>query len=325
MLSGGCSGGQSNYNGYLIITVTLNPAIDQNISADQLVFDNRGYILDSYESAGGRGINASRVIHSFGAKTLAIAFSGGASGKQFEHLMKSYGFPAEFVPMKNAIRHNLAITDRQGLSVKLNERGPEMHAAEVKAIEKAVVESLGKAKWLMLCGSLPPGAPNDFYSRLIVAAKAQGVKTLLDTDSDPLTLSVEAGPTVVTPNQSEAERLLGRALLTRSHFVDAAKRIRDMGAENVVLSLGARGAVGCTAEGVFEAIPPRVDAVCPIGAGDAMAAAFTWAMSKGKTFPEALRWGVAAGTASAMLPGISYPTLDQTKDIYKRVDLKPAA
>ena len=127
----------------------------------------------------------------------------------------------------------------------------------------------------------------------------------------------------MTPNQSEGERLLGRALLTRTHFVDAARRIREMGAENVVLSLGARGAVGCTADGVFEAIPPRVDAVCPIGAGDAMAAAFTWAMGKGKTFPEALRWGVAAGTASAMLPGISYPTLDQTKEIYKRIDLKP--
>ncbi len=307
----------------MIITVTLNPAIDQNISADKLVFDDRAYILDTFESAGGRGINASRVIHSFGGKTLAIAFSGGDSGTHFEFLMKSYGFPAEFVRMKNAIRHNLAITDKQGLSVKLNERGPALHEAEVKAIENAVVQRLPKAKWLMLCGSLPPGAPNDFYSSLIEAAKAQGVETLLDTDSDPLTLSVEAGPTVVTPNQSEAERLLGRALLTRGHFVDAAQRIREMGAESVILSLGARGAVASTAAGLFEVIPPRVDAVCPIGAGDAMAAAFTWAKSKGKSFADSVRWGVAAGTASAMLPGISYPTLEQTKEIYKRVDVKP--
>jgi 6-phosphofructokinase 2 len=309
----------------LIITVTLNPAVDLNIAADQLVFDDRAYILDTFDSAGGRGVNASRVIHSFGGKTLAITLSGGDGGNEFEDLMRRHGFPCEFVPMKNRIRRNLAITDKQGLSVKLNERGAALSAAEIDQMEAAIANRLPKAKWLMLCGSLPPGMPSDFYSRLIVAANGLGVETLLDTDSDPLTLSIESEPTVVTPNQQEAERLLGRALLTRGHFLDAAQRIRDMGAKSVVLSLGARGAVGCTEEGLFEAIPPRVDAVCPIGAGDAMAAAFTWAMVKGKAFHDSLRWGVAAGTASAMLPGISFASLEQTKEIYKRVEVKPAA
>jgi 1-phosphofructokinase family hexose kinase len=307
----------------LILTVTLNPAIDQNITADQLVFEDRAYILSTGESAGGRGINASRVIHSFGGKTLALTFSGGENGPQFEALMKQQGFPTHFVPMSNSIRRNLSITDRQGLSVKLNDRGPTLKPSEVEAIHKAILQLLPKAKWLMLCGSLPPGAPSNFYCSVIEAAQAAGVKTLLDTDSDPLTLSIESGPTVVTPNQPEAERLLGRALLTRGHFVEAAQRIREMGAQNVVLSLGARGAVGCTQERVYEVIPPRVDAVCPIGAGDAMAASFTWAMMKGKAFFDALRWGVAAGTASAMLPGISFATLEQTKAIYKRVEVKP--
>jgi 1-phosphofructokinase family hexose kinase len=306
----------------LIITVTLNPAIDLNISADQLVFDDRAYILDTSESAGGRGINASRVIHSFGGKTLALTLSGGESGPEFEQLMKRYGFAAEFIPMRNAIRRNLAITDKQGLSVKLNERGPELDARELEEAEQAIRKRLPKAKWLMLCGSLPPGVPSDFYCRLIEAAKNAKVETLVDTDSDPLTMSMEAGPTVVTPNQPEAERLLGRALLTRSHFVEAVQRIRDMGARHVVLSLGARGAVGCHGKQVVEVIPPRVDAVCPIGAGDAMAAAFAWAMSKGKDFADSLRWGVAAGTASAMLPGISFATLEQTKGIHRKVEVR---
>lgn len=306
----------------MILTVTLNPAIDQNIAADQLVFEDRAYILSTNESAGGRGINASRVIHSFGGKTLALTFSGGENGPQFEALTKQLGFPTQFVPMSNPIRRNLSITDRHGLSVKLNDRGPMLKAGEIEAIQKAILHLLPKAKWLMLCGSLPPGAPSNFYCSVIEAAKAAGVHTLLDTDSDPLTLSIEAGPTVVTPNQPEAERLLGRALLTRGHFVEAAQRIREMGAQNVVLSLGARGAVGCTQERVYEVIPPRVDAVCPIGAGDAMAASFAWAMMKGKAFFDALRWGVAAGTASAMLPGISFATLEQTKAIYKRVEVK---
>lgn len=306
----------------MIITVTLNPAIDLNIAADQLVFDDRAYILDTFDSAGGRGINASRVIHSFGAKTLAVTLSGGESRQDFERLVREYGFPAEFVPMKNSIRRNLSITDKQGLSVKLNEKGPALDPSEIQAVEDAIRRRLPKAKWLMICGSMPPGAPHNFYCRLIEAAKEHKVQTLLDTDSDPLTVAMEAGPTVVTPNQSEAERLLGRALLTRSHFVEAAERIRDMGSQMVVLSLGARGAVACTDKKVYEVVPPRVEAVCPIGAGDAMAAAFTWSMMRGKTFSDSVRWGVAAGTASAMLPGISFPTLDQTKEIYKRVELR---
>lgn len=309
----------------MIITVTLNPAIDLNISADQLVFDDRAYILDTFDSAGGRGINASRVIHSFGAKTLAVTLSGGEAREDFERLMHEYGFPVEFVPMKNSVRRNLSITDKQGLSVKLNEKGPALEASEIQAVEDAIRRRLPKAKWLMICGSMPPGAPNDFYCRLIEAAKEHKVQTLLDTDSDPLTVAMESGPTVVTPNQSEAERLLGRALLTRSHFVEAAQRIREMGSQMVVLSLGARGAVCCTEKKVYEVVPPRVDAVCPIGAGDAMAAAFTWSMMKGKTFSDSVRWGVAAGTASAMLPGISFATLDQTKDIYKRVEVREVA
>ncbi len=306
----------------MILTVTLNPALDLNIAADQLVFEDRAYILNTFESSGGRGINASRVIHAFGGKTHAVTLSGGESKAEFERLTRAYGFPVEFVPMHSNVRRNLAITDRQGLSVKLNERGAKLELSEVDAVEQAVRRRLPKAKWLMLCGSLPPSAPSDFYSRLIQAAREHHVETLLDTDSDPLTAGLEAGPSVVTPNQPEAERLLGRALLTRSHFVEAAQRIRDMGAERVVLSLGARGAVGCEQSEVVEVVPPRVDAVCPIGAGDAMAAAFTWAMAKGKNFADAVRWGVAAGTASATLPGISYPTLEHTKQIYRQVETR---
>jgi fructose-1-phosphate kinase PfkB-like protein len=95
-----------------------------------------------------------------------------------------------------------------------------------------------------------------------------------------------------------------------------------MGPENVVLSLGSRGAVAAGADGVFEALPPRVDALCPIGAGDALAAALVWALEKKKTFPDALRWAVAAGTATAVLPGTNFPTLEQAKTIYKSVEVR---
>ncbi|MCL5743090.1 MAG: PfkB family carbohydrate kinase, partial [Acidobacteria bacterium] len=135
---------------------------------------------------------------------------------------------------------------------------------------------------------------------------------------------LEAHPSVVAPNQQEAERLLNTALIMRSHFLDAAGRIKAMGAEAVVLSLGSRGAVGAQEGRLFEALAPRIDAVCAIGAGDALAAAFTWAMDQGLDFVDAVRWGVAEGTASAKLPGVRFASIDEAKAIYDNVEVRHA-
>ena len=306
----------------MILTLTINPAIDRNVTADRLVFEDRAYILSTNETAGGRGINASCVIHAFGGKTLAILTSGGKSGKRLEELVRAYGFPVEVAHIRNEIRTNLTITDKHGLTIKLNEAGPAMDKQELEKLEKLTLRRLEKARWLMLCGSLPPGVPADFYARLIKAASKRKVQTVLDTDGDALQLGIEASPTVVHANQGEAERLLGAALLTRAHFIDAARKMRDMGADSVILSLGSRGAVGANGNTMVEVLPPRIDAVSPIGAGDALAAAFTWAMVKKNDFEDAVRWGVAAGTASAKLPGLNFASLPQTELVYKLVELR---
>lgn len=304
-----------------ILTLTMNPAIDRIVTVDRLVFEDRAYILSTDFAAGGRGINAARVLKSFGAKILAVTTSGGDSGKRLEENLTADGFPTELVKIKNNIRTNLTISDRQGLSVKLNEQGPVLSESEWNRLRKAVEKHLPDATWLMLCGSLPPGVPADFYARLIHQAEKHKVNTLLDTDGEPLQPGIEAGPTVVTPNQSEAERLLGRALITRSHSIEAVQRIKAMGAKHALLSLGSRGVVAASQNGVFEVLPPRIDAVCPIGAGDAMGAAFVWAISRGNSFEESLRWGVAAGTASAKLPGIQLATFDGTQQIFPLTQL----
>jgi 1-phosphofructokinase family hexose kinase len=310
---------------FLILTLTINPAIDRNVTADRLVFEDRAYIMSTKESAGGRGINAAQVIHAFGGKTLAILTSGGKCGALFEELVRAYGFPVEVVPIRNDIRTNLTITDKQGLTVKLNEAGPAMDKRELDRLEKATVRQLEHASWLMLCGSIPPSVPPDVYVRLIETARKKKVHTILDTDGEALQLGIEAKPTVVHANQAEAERVLDTALLTRATFLDAARKLRAMGAGSVILSLGSRGAVGADAKSMMEALPPRVDAVCPIGAGDALAAAFTWAMEKGSSFADAVRWGVAAGTASAKLPGVSFASLQDTEAVYKLVETRASS
>ncbi len=306
----------------LIVTLTANPAIDQNFATDRLAFDDRSYIEERSEAAGGRGVNAATVLHSLGAATLAIATSGGKSAERFERLLKAYGFATDLVRIRHEIRTNYAITDRQGLTIKLDEPGPTLDPDEVAELERVVVEHIPGAEWLMLCGSLPPGVPSSFYHRLIEKCRDAGVRTLLDTNGAALTHGLEAHPTIAAPNQIEAERLLDRPLVLRSHFHEAVRDIQEAGAESVLLSLGGRGLVLADGDSVAEVVPPRIDAVCPIGSGDALNAAFLWAFSRDADFIEAARWGVAAGTASARLPGLKFASLDQIKEVYERVEVR---
>ncbi|MFL6451069.1 MAG: 1-phosphofructokinase family hexose kinase [Bryobacteraceae bacterium] len=305
-----------------ILTLTVNPALDRIVTVDRLVFEDRAYILSTTEAAGGRGINASRVLTSFGARNLAVTTSGREVGRKFEEQLSQDGFDKEIVKIRSNIRINLTISDRQGLSVKLNELGPELSNLEQNRIVKTVEKLLPDSSWLMLCGSLPPRVDPYLYTKLIRLAKKHAVETLLDTDGDPLLHGLEAQPTIVKPNQSEAERLLNTALITRSQLIDAVQHIKALGPKSVVLSLGSRGVIASTStEGILEVLPPPIEAVSPIGAGDAMSAAIVWALQKGESFGEALRWGVAAGTASTKLPGITLATLAQTKEIYPLTQL----
>jgi 6-phosphofructokinase 2 len=311
----------------LIVTLTLNPAIDRNLTVDRLVFEDRAYILSTRESAGGRGINASSVIRSFGGHTTAIAVYGGKSGRRLEELLLDATFSVELVRIKQETRTNVTVSDKQGLAVKLNEAGPCVSSAEVARVERAVRARLKGATWLMLCGSVPPCVPADVYARLIHMARRQGVRTLVDTDGDALPASFEEKPTLACPNQPEAERLLNRALITRSHFQDATERIRAMGPESVIVSLGARGAMAAPPHQgqLIEVIPPRVDVLCPIGAGDALAAAVAWSLDHGDDFAQAVRWGVAAGTASAKLPSVSFASLAQTREVFEKTEIRAPA
>lgn len=309
----------------MILTLTINPAIDRTIAVDKLVFEDRSYIQSKNDTAGGRGVNASRVLHEFKAKTAAIMTTGGATGKQLQKLISGVGFPTDCVAVESPTRTNLTISDKHGLTLKLNEQGSPIKARELEGVRKAVEKRLSKASWLLICGSVPPGVPAEFYAELIEMAHSKKVKTLLDTDGPVLEAGMAAKPTAVKPNQAEAERLLHRALISRHQVLDAVRELKAMGPEMVILSLGGRGAIAATNEHLLEAIPPRIDPVCPIGAGDALSAAFAWALFEGKPVADALCWGVAAGTASTLLPGVETANMEQTRAIYNRVEIHQLA
>src|SRR5262249_49099690 len=135
----------SSYHVSLILTLTINPAIDRTISVDKLVFEDRGYILSRSEAAGGRGVNASRVIHAFGGKTLALLTSGGVIGERMEQSLSGMGFPYEAVRVKAEGRANLTISDKHGLTVKLNETGAQLTRNEIQSVRELVEARLAKA------------------------------------------------------------------------------------------------------------------------------------------------------------------------------------
>ena len=309
----------------MILTLTINPAIDRTITVDKLVFEDRAYIQSTTDTAGGRGVNASRVLHDFGARTAAILTTGGETGAQLKSLIANFGFPTDCVDVESSTRTNLTISDKHGLTLKLNEQGTPLMHSELEAVRHAVERRLVKAQWLLLCGSVPPGVPAHFYAELIELAHSRKVKTLLDTDGPVLEAGMEAKPTVVKPNQAEAERLLHRALISRQQVLEAVRDLKAMGPEMVILSLGGRGAIAATNDALLEAIPPRIDPVSPIGAGDALSAAFVWALTKRKPVSDALCWGVAAGTASTLLPGVETTSFAQTKAVYSRVEIRQLA
>lgn len=194
----------------MILTLTLNPAIDLTISTNRIVYDDRTYILEEQEYAGGKGINAAQVIYAYHGEVHAIAPIGGATGQRLAHLLAAAQIPVTLIPVSGETRRNLAITDQQGLMIKLDHPGETLSDEELQRIEDAVREHLPHAEWLMLNGSLPPKAPPEFYARLIRLAREHGVSTTLDSSGDALLAGLEAGPSLAKPNRPEAERLLDR-------------------------------------------------------------------------------------------------------------------
>lgn len=299
----------------MILTVSLNPAVDADLEIERLHFEDRNPILAERRQPGGKAINISRVLHELGARTLALTTAGGRVGTELRQRLRAANIPTCVVPVRGETRVNLSLSERaSGHSIRLNSRGPELTAEELRAVFAAVERVLPSAKMLALSGSLPPSVSSNVYARLIRLARRFGVPTALDADGQPLRHGIAARPWMVKPNRFEAERLLGEKMRDP---LKAAKKIHlRFGVETVLLSLGNEGAV-LVARGVcLQARPPRVRVRSAIGAGDSALAAFLWCWLKSRDLAGSLRWAMAAGAASAMRPA---PELCRRQDVERLV------
>lgn len=291
----------------MIVTVTVNAAIDRTLTVPNFRLGQRHRASQGLTLAGGKGINVARALKRLNVPVVATGLAGGRTGTRVVEELTSEAILNDFVRIGDESRTSTAVVDPTGSSyTEINEWGPHVDPEELEVLlEKLRYLSRG-ADAVVFAGSLPRGVSEDFYAEAVRDLGRRGVLCVLDSDGEPLRRGVEAEPFLVSPNQQEAESLVGQEFHDQDDFVMALDAIAEMGARNVLVSQE----TGCFALLREERKPlrlhaaaPRVDTVSVVGAGDVMLAAFLAGRLEGRPPDDALRFGVAAATASTLEVG----------------------
>lgn len=288
----------------MIATLTLNPALDHTLAVDSLHLGEIHRASDSRLDPGGKGINVSRVLHQLGEEPVTLALLAGPTGEMLLDLLEPLGIEVEVIEAPGETRINVAVTEPGGRQTKVNPRGPVVDQRILKGVVSVVESVTPNVDYVVMSGSLPAGAPVDTYARLIEIAHNNEAPVLFDADGAALTAGVEAKPFLVKPNRDELEELVGRTLDTDSDVIAASRELIDRGVAQVLVSLGAGGALLVTGAGAWRAEAPRVDVQNHVGLGDSLLAGFVYQLNRGASPGECLRWAVAAGSAAAAAPPV---------------------
>lgn len=307
----------------MIYTVTLNPAVDRELTVPQISFDTVLRATAWQVDYGGKGFNVSRMLRSLGADSVALGFAGGRSGELLRDGLQALEIATDFVWVDGETRTNVSIVSAaHDHYVKANEPGPTIAAAEQQALVAKVRGLARPGDWWVLAGSLPPGVPADIYQQLIDDIQAQGARVILDTSGAALRLACAARPFLAKPNDVEAGQLTGLPVDDTGQIAAAAQAMRADGVRNVVVSLGKAGALLATGAGSWIAASPKIQEQNPIGAGDSMVGGLVWGLSQGLDLPQALRWGIACGAATASLSGTAVGSRDLVEALVRQVALQ---
>ncbi|SCF68720.1 1-phosphofructokinase family hexose kinase [Streptomyces sp. Ncost-T10-10d] len=300
----------------MILTVTLNTALDLTYGVPELVPHASHRVSDMSERPGGKGLNVARVLSALGHETAVTGFAGGSTGAVLRELLA--GLPSQdadtktgngatpaAAPVTDALvtvagntRRTIAVVDRAtGDTTQLNEPGPLVTADEWTALLGRYEELLTGADAVALCGSLPPGIHVGAYAELVRLARTAGVPVLLDTSGEPLRRGIAARPDLIKPNADELAQLTGSREPLR-----ATRDARRRGAHGVVASLGPDGMLAVTPDGVWQASPPAKVLGNPTGAGDSAVAGLLSGLVEGLSWPDRLRRAVALSTATVLSP-----------------------
>ena len=304
----------------MIYTLTLNPAIDRELTVTAVEFDAVLPAIKAQVDLGGKGFNVSRLLKSMGMPSTALGFVGGRTGDRLRHGLQGLDIQTDFVSIPGETRTNISIvTERHDHYIKVNEKGPLVDGAQQRELLDKIASIAGSGDWWVLAGSLPPGVPDSFYAQIIKILNKHRAITILDTTGESLRLGCEARPFLVKPNAEETQKLTGLPVDTTTQIIAAAAELRNMGAQNVVISLGKKGALLHTADGSWLVHSPRIQEKNPIGAGDSMVGGLVWGLSQGYSLKESLGWGAASGAASASMSGTEVGSRALIEELFQQV------
>ncbi|GGF38436.1 1-phosphofructokinase [Marmoricola endophyticus] len=301
----------------MIVTLTPNPSYDVTVALTAAL-ERGGVVRTAGEASqcGGKGINISRAAVSAGVPTVAVIPA--TDDDPFVHSLRTDGIDTRPQLPSGPIRSNITLTEPDGTTTKLNSPGPEATPATLDALADALVARAERADWVVLAGSLPPGAPAGWYAEVVTALRTGSAKVAVDTSDQPLTELVAAlpgaAPHLMKPNGDELASLTGAdAAAVEADpraAADAARTLLDRGVDAVLATLGGSGAVLVTAAGAWHATPPPTTVVSTVGAGDSSLFGYLLADLRHGGETDRLALAVAYGSAAAALPGTTIPTPD---------------
>jgi 1-phosphofructokinase/tagatose 6-phosphate kinase len=299
----------------MILTVTLNAAIDRTVAVPSFRQGRRHRAVEASTFAGGKGVNIARSLMLLGRPVIATGLAGGPTGARLMERLAEESILTDFTWINGDSRTNLAVVDpTTGEQTEINERGPEVTSEELERFREKLLYLARGARICVIAGSLPPSVPPRFCGELVTELNAIGVETILDAEGEPLSVGLRAGPQAVTPNQLEAEEVVGHEFADRSELVGGLDELISLGAKEAVITTE-RGCVASLGVGgrreVWEVSAPELDPVSTVGSGDALLAGFVARRYDGSNAEECLAYAVACGAESTQHFGAG--TVDATE------------
>jgi 1-phosphofructokinase/tagatose 6-phosphate kinase len=291
----------------MIVTVTLNAAIDRTLVVPNFHPGHRHRASVGFPSAGGKGINVARALKRLGAPVVGTGLAGGRTGTLLVEELTNEGILNDFVRIRHESRTSIAVLDpTSNAYTEIYEWGPEVGDEELEILREKIAYLAQRAEFVVLAGSLPRGVDTGFYGDLVRELNRAQLLAVVDAEGEPLSQAVEAEPYLVSPNQQEAEALVGHEFVDGEDLAAGLDEIAELGARNVIITLP----TGCYAllredrtELRVRAVAPEMEAISTVGAGDTLLAGFLAARVAGKSFEDAVRAAVAAGAASVLEAG----------------------
>lgn len=307
----------------MILTVTLNPAIDKTVYVENLKEGKLNRVKSLRIDPGGKGINVSKALCSYGLKQKATGILGGMNGSHLLTLLDKFNFPKDFMTVPGETRVNLKIRDlKTGLVTEINEPGPEISRSEADEFLKLLEQHLHSCHIMILAGSLPEGIQPDFYSECIRLAHSMNVLSILDADGEAFRNGCRAVPYAIKPNLHEFERLTGKSFSSYRDICDEIRKVQQTGIELILVSLGRDGSVLSYRNKIYRALPLPVQVKSTVAAGDSMVAALAYCILNDIPPDETARITSAAGSLTAALDGSDMSEWKDIRNMYKKVYLE---